>query len=393
MSDGPEPFPPEPVLPRYGERSLTEVLPALLSALQVSGVARGLAFPPVRAAGLLLVDGLGSRLLRRYAADAPFLASLPDLGPLTAGFPSSTATSLASLGTGTPPGHHGLVGITMRVGAGRRARLLHTLHWTAPGVNPPLDLRDDFPPEGVQPGPTALERAAAACVGVTVVSARRFENSGLTRAALRGGRFRGVTALGDLAAEMITALRRPGRQLCYGYHADLDGLGHEHGPGSLPWRLQLSAVDRLAALVAEHLPKDALLAVTGDHGMVTRDRTVDIDTTPDLTRGVALVGGDPRARLVYARPRAAADVLATWRGLLGDDALVLPAEQAVAEGWFGPVSSSRVARRIGDVVAAACGSLAMVRSRAEPGLSALPGQHGSLTADEQWVPLLLAHNP
>ena len=34
-----------------------------------------------------------------------------------------------------------------------------------------------------------------------------------------------MTALGDLAAGMITALRGPGRQLCYGYHADLDGLG------------------------------------------------------------------------------------------------------------------------------------------------------------------------
>ena len=208
----------------------------------------------MRAAGLLLVDGLGADLLRRYAADAPFLAGLPDAGPLTAGFPSSTATSLTSLGTGTPPGAHGMVGITMRVGSARRPTLLHTLHWTDPRTNPPADLREPFPPEGIQPGPTALERAAAACVAVTVVSARRFKNSGLTRAALRGGEFRGVTALGDLAAEMITALRGPGLRLVYGYHADLDALGHEYGPGSLPWRMQLSAVDRLAALVAENLP-------------------------------------------------------------------------------------------------------------------------------------------
>jgi len=145
---------------------------------------------------------------------------------------------------------------------------------------------------------------------------------------------------------------------------------------------------------ALHFPmaKDALLAVTGDHGMVTLDRRVDIDTTPDLTRGVALVGGDPRARLVYARRGAADDVLATWRGVIGDDALVLPAAQAVAEGWFGPVSA-RVARRIGDVVAVPRGGFALVRTKIEPGLSALPGQHGGLTADEQWVPLLLAHNP
>ena len=70
-----------------------------------------------------------------------------------------------------------MVGITMRVGSGRRTRLLHTLHWTAVGTNPPVDLRDDFPRRA-----SSLTRrrsnAATAGVGVTVVSARRFENSG-----------------------------------------------------------------------------------------------------------------------------------------------------------------------------------------------------------------------
>jgi hypothetical protein len=387
--------PSDVVAPRYGERSLAEVVPALLAALGLPSPGdrpNALVVPPVRAAGLLLIDALGADLLRRYADDAPFLAGLPDVGPLTAGFPSSTATSLTSLGTGTPPGGHGMVGITMRVGSVRRPTLLHTLHWTDPRTNPPADLREPFPPEGVQSVPTALERAAASCVAVTVVSARRFKNSGLTRAALRGGEFRGVMALGDLAAEMITALRGPGLRLVYGYHADLDALGHEHGPGSLPWRMQLGAVDRLAAQIAENLPSDAVLAVTGDHGMVTVDHRVDADTHPDLQRDVALLGGDPRSRLVYARRGAAADVLATWREVLGDAALVVSGEEAIAEGWFGPVSK-RVADRIGDVVAVARGGTAIVRSAAEPGLSVLPGQHGALSAEEQWVPLLLARTP
>ncbi len=384
----------ELVTPRYGERSLAEVLPALLGALGVPAVDAaergGLAIPPVRAAGLLLVDGLGSGQLRRHAADAPFLAGLPDAGPVTAGFPSSTATSLTSLGTGTPPGAHGMVGITMRVGPSDGPALLHTLHWTDPRSTPPVDLREAYPPEGVQSGPTALERAAASGVHATVVSHRRFRNSGLTRAALRGGEFRGVTALGDLAAEMVTALRGPGRRLVYGYHSDLDALGHEHGPGSLPWRMQLGAVDRLAALIAENLSTDAVLAITGDHGMVTVDRRFDADTDPDLRRDVELLGGDPRSRLVYARPGAAADVLATWREVLGDAAHVVPRDQAIADGWFGP-APTRFADRIGDVVVAARNGTAVVRSGAEPGLSVLPGQHGALSAEEQWVPLLLAH--
>jgi hypothetical protein len=384
--------PEEPLLPRYGRRSLAEVLPAVLGALGVPAPpgaepgASELELPEARAVALLLVDGLGAELLRRHAADAPFLAGLPDAGPLTAGFPSSTSISLASLGTGVPPGAHGLVGITFRTGDDE---LLDSLRWTTLGADGSVDMRELQPPERVQPLPTAFERADAAGVAVTVVSQRQFRGSGLTRAALRGGRFRGTVALGDLAAEVITALARPGRQLCYGYHAELDGLGHLHGPGSLPWRMQLAQVDRLAALVAEHLPADGLLVVTGDHGMVEVDRKVDFDHHDDLRRGVLLLGGDARARHVYTRPGAVDDVLATWREVLGDGAWVLPRADAVARGWFGPVAE-RTAARIGDVVVATRGTTAVVRSEVEAMISAMPGQHGSLSAAEQLVPLLVA---
>jgi hypothetical protein len=385
----------KPLLPRYGQRSLAEVLPAILTALGVPAARTrpsadlvapsDLDLPPVRAAALLLVDGLGAELLRDHAADAPFLAGLPDAGPLTVGFPSSTSISLASLGTGAPPGAHGLVGISFRAGD----ELLDSLRWTTHDIGEGLDLRDTQPPERVQPLSTAFERAEAEGIVVTVVSQRQFRGSGLTRAALRGGRFRGTFALGDLAAEMIDAVTGPGRRLCYGYHAELDGLGHLHGPGSLPWRLQLSEIDRLAALIAEHLPAETLLAVTGDHGMVRVSRVFDADHDPDLRRGVLMVGGDPRARHVYTRPGAATEVLATWRAVLGDAAWVVPRAQAVAEGWFGEVTASTLPR-IGDVVVAARGATAVIRSAAEPVISHLPGQHGSLTSAEQMVPLLVS---
>jgi hypothetical protein len=379
----------EPLLPRYGRRSLAEVLPALLVALgeppEPGGERSELELPPVRAAALLLVDGLGAELLRAHAADAPFLSSLPDAGPLTVGFPSSTSISLATLGTGAVPGAHGMVGISFRTGG----ELLDSLRWTEHGPGEGVDLRERRPPEQVQPLPTVFERAAAAGIAATVVSQRQFRGSGLTRAALRGGRFRGTFALGDLAAELVNTLGRTGRQLCYGYHAELDSLGHLHGPGSLPWRMQLGEIDRLVEQVSAALPADALLAVTGDHGMIKVGRRYDADADDDLRRGVLMLGGDARARHVYARRGAAAEVLATWRGVLGDDAWVLPRDEAIAAGWFGPVGAATV-ERIGDVVMAARGTAAVVRTIAEPVISGMPGQHGSLSAAEELVPLLVS---
>jgi hypothetical protein len=117
------------------------------------------------------------------------------------------------------------------------------------------------------------------------------------------------------------------------------------------------------------------------------DDRVDADLVPELREGVALLGGEPRARHVYTSPGAAADVLATWREVLGDRAWVASREEAIREGWFGPLDDS-LADRIGDVVAAAVGTTGIVASRAEPLESSLIGMHGSMTSAEQLVPLL-----
>jgi hypothetical protein len=114
---------------------------------------------------------------------------------------------------------------------------------------------------------------------------------------------------------------------------------------------------------------------------------IDVDAEPALRDGVALLGGEPRARHLYCRPGAASDVLITWAGLLGDRAWVVGREQAIADGWFGPVDR-RFAARIGDVIVAPSGSSAVVATKAEPRESALIGMHGSLTQADQLVPLL-----
>ena len=124
-------------------------------------------------------------------------------------------------------------------------------------------------------------------------------------------------------------------------------------------------------MLAEDLPPGALLAVTGDHGMVTVDRRHDADTHPDLLLGEPMVGGDPRARLVYTRPGSAPDVLAAWRATLGDDADVRSGEEAVDAGWFGPVDDA-VRARVPDVVAATRGTPRSCAPRVSPSSRSSP---------------------
>ncbi|CCH30886.1 hypothetical protein BN6_35900 [Saccharothrix espanaensis DSM 44229] len=336
----------DPLTPRYGSGSLADVVPSLLAGLDVPGTADVLGLAGPSRVCLLLVDGMGQELLAAYAADAPFLSSLPPR-TITAGFPATTAASVAALGTGRPTGEHGVVGWTFAA----EGELLNALSWHRHGVTEQVDLRRALVPERVQPTRTAFERAADAGVSVRLVVPREHDGSGLTRAVLRGGRVRGAFALGDLVERTLEALHEPGRVFVYAYHADLDALGHVYGPGSAPWRRQLAFVDRLAETLAAELPPDAALVVTADHGMVAvadPDR-VDFDNDDRLRAGVRQLGGEARARHVYAREGAAADVRAAWTEVLGDRAWIASREEAIAAGWFGPVVAEHVRPRIGDL--------------------------------------------
>lgn len=366
-----------PSLPRYGESTLADLASSVLASLGVPGAPNPLLLAPADRVCLLVIDGLGWELLREHQAAAPFLSELSMGGrTLTAGFPATTATSLASLGTALPPGQHGLLGYQVLVpGAGF---LLNALHW---------DKRVD--PVAWQPAPTVFERAADAGIGVFRVAHSAIGPTGLSGATMRGCEFVPADTLGALAAEAAAALRRTDRALAVVYHGELDGTGHMLGCSSDAWRYHLGHVDKLAEQLAGALPPGTALHVTADHGMVdvAGQERIDADAVPGLRDGVALLGGEPRARHVYARQGAAGDVLAAWREILGPRAWVASRDEAIADGWFGPVDP-RVAGRIGDVVAAPAGPSAITATKAEPRESALVGLHGSLTPADQLVPLL-----
>jgi hypothetical protein len=380
-------IPPELPAVHYGDGALSDLMPSVLASLGVPGERDGLRLPPSRRTVVLLVDGMGAELLRRAPEAAPFLSSLAGRS-LTAGFPSTTAASLASLGTGLPSGEHGLTGYTSWVE--QVEQTVNWLSWQAIGERRGGDLRETLVPEQLQPRPTVFERAAADGVETTVVSSAHFEGTGLTRAVLRGGSYGGAVTPGDAVSQAAAGAARGDRSLVYCYTADLDLVGHVRGPDSDAWLTQLTLVDGFAEQLAARLPRDATLLVTADHGMVavSDDARVDYDATPALSDGVRGLAGEPRARHVHAQPGAADDVLAAWQAHLGDRMWVGRREQAVAAGLFGPTVTPAAASRIGDVVAIATSDVAVVRRTTESLFSALVGQHGALTPDELLVPLL-----
>ncbi|WP_151526807.1 alkaline phosphatase family protein [Serinicoccus kebangsaanensis] len=367
---------------------LASLLPGALRALGVEDLPEGVApatwsVPETRRVVVVLADGLGAHQLQRRSGHARTLRELS--APVGAesfacGFPSTTASSLTSLGTGRGVGEHGIVGWQTSY----RGRLLNHLSW-----------KDGPDPHSHQPLPTLLQHAGRRDVSMSTVSWPAYSGSGLTRASLRGGAFLGATSHAERTLGVLQGLSqagRLGRALVYAYWDEIDKAGHVHGPGSLEWGEAVEAFDAWIAGLVERVPEGTTILVSADHGMIEapHEQRRDLALEPVLSEGVQLLAGEPRAPQAWCRAGAVDDVVATWRAELGESAIVLTREEAVDAGWFGPVREG-YAGRIGEVVAAMLGSATVLDSRdLRPEVLRLRGHHGSITDAETAVPLLVA---
>lgn len=366
--------------------SICDILPsvaALLGApdgVDTLGLTEQIGSP--RRVVVLLVDGMGTELLPAMAPVAPTLAAVlagqfGHIHRLECTFPSTTPTSLVSLGTGVRPGEHGVLGFTLNV-PGTEKVLIH-IFWT-----------DDPPPTRWQPVPTWFARLNGSGISARAVLSEHFIGSGLTTAAYGGAWFRGVGKHADYATELLEEIAA-GPGLIFGYTNALDAAAHLHGIGSPQWRAAAAYVDVLLARLIDGLPDDTVLLVTADHGglNVPADARIDFDADPALSAGVRVVAGEPRVRYLHTEPGAATDVTAAWRERLAGRAEVLSRDAAITAGMFGPVREE-FRERIGDVVAICTGDTAIVASEHEPALiTTMIGFHGAGTPAEMLIPLIV----
>jgi hypothetical protein len=362
---------------------LADVLPSAAAAVGAPWP-NPLGVPTARVVVVVVLDGLGWVGLRDNADVAPFLSSL-DGRPLVAGFPTTTATSLASIGTGRPPAEHGIVGYTTLLA--EAGEPINWLRWR--GARSGKDLLDVVPPERIQPAPTVFERAAEVGIASAMVAAGGFRASGLTRAVLRGASYEPVATPADAVATIASGARAGSPRILYAYLGDQDLIGHKYGPSSDPWRMQLALIDRTLAMLADRLPAGVAMVVTADHGMVDapEEMKVDYDAEPCLKEDVLTVAGEGRARFIHTVPGSAAAVAERWRERLGAGVGVMTTDEIA--GWLGPEPPRPAIRaRLGDLVAVSLDRTTVVRRRAERYLATMRGQHGARTDEELLVPLL-----
>jgi predicted AlkP superfamily pyrophosphatase or phosphodiesterase len=328
---------------------------------------------------LLLVDGMGINALEIVSKELPIFSQVKNHNQLQATFPSTTSASLTSLGTGCAVGVHGMVGYTMRVpNSGTPERLLNALKW---------DERVD--PYIWQSEATLFERAKKQGVKVSHIAAKRYEETGFTRAALRGADYYGVNQVDEMVDQATSVLSNT-RSFAYLYLNDVDDASHREGLGSEKFHYAMAKSADLILKLIENLPKGSRLWITSDHGMINRDDFVVLGKENDLLKNVEMLGGEPRVRYLYLKPGSAEETKSQWQEFFKEKVTLYTRQEAIALNLFGPEVLDKNLERIGDLIAIANGEFIMVESERQELQLSMVGHHGGITQAEIAIPLLSA---
>ena len=326
---------------------------------------------------IILIDGMGKDAIDKFGDQFSVFSQIKIFNSLYANFPSTTATSLSTFGTGVLPGVHGMLGYTVKVPRSAN-RLLNALKW---------DERVD--PLNWQKVPTLFERAAQHSISVTHIAAKRYEGSGFTQAALRGAKYVGANGIADMAAAVGQALENK-PSFVYTYLNNLDSAGHSDGVGSDKWLSALEQVNDFISRVIQVVPNGTRIWITSDHGMVNSTQQIILGQDNDLLENVTLIGGEPRARHIYLKDGSEGETISAWREFFGSRVQVLNKNEAISKNLFGEIVSEDTVERMGDLIAIPNDDLILIDPARVKEESSMVGHHGGTTDVEVEIPLLLA---
>ncbi|MBN2302906.1 MAG: alkaline phosphatase family protein [Anaerolineae bacterium] len=366
----------------------------------------------VRRVILFISDGLGWQTLQSLMAEdetiAQVMADLQGesgaLVPITSIAPSTTAAALPGIWAGAPPAATGMVGTTLFLREfGTLSSMLH--YWPEKGRHRPEVLEDwglDF--ETFMPLPVLGEALQASGIPTYLLLQKDLFGTGLSRIMHRGVdrvvRHYGYT---DLWVSLRDLLAETRRSHCFVavYWGGVDAISHLHG----------TITDHSIAEIRRQLVdlRDALLDGTGDgqtlfmfaadHGHTPIPTAVNLSDHPLLSDALRCwPGGESRFAYLYLRSDYRDAVIDYVRQYLGDKIAVLPSAEALQAGLFGPNSATdphpggyaphpEAGARLGDVILVARKGVA-IHTRPAHRWSSV-SRHGSLTAREMLVPLLL----
>jgi hypothetical protein len=329
----------------------------------------------------VIVDGLGDNYLKANGAGGQLARHRR--GPISAVFPSTTASAITSSFTGATPLEHGLTG-------------WFTYFSAAACVGAPLPFqrrgeRNRMAATAAQlfVEPSLFDGLAARSI---VVSYRPIIDSTYNvHHCGRAGRLAYDNLEGFLEQTVAAVRSVPGKKLVYAYWPEFDALSHQHGVASAQTRAHFESLDATyGELLARLAGTDSIVVLTADHGFMDSPAGESIELPAELASLLRFPLCGER-RVAFCHVHDARNFTARAKAFFGDRADVRPSRELQDEGWFGPGRAhADFAERIGDVALVMNG-----RATVKDWVPGEPrhlhiGNHGGTSEDEMSIPLVVA---
>lgn len=384
------------ILPDYAGGSIVNLMRTLAEACGATepppyAPLRGniIVSPPgtARHVVLLVIDGLGHGYLQRHGAGGHLHAHLR--GRLTSVFPSTTASAVTTFLSGLAPQQHALTGWHMyfaELGA-----VVAVLPLRPRGAGQFDDIAS-LPRRlfGHMPFVDRIPRRA------TFVSPRAIADSPFNRYHSGNAAVRCYGTLEELFGQMQDALRQAdGPSFLHAYYSDLDTLAHAHGVDSPQVAAQFAALDRaFGAFLDAIADSDSIVLACADHGFIDSppERQIDLARHPGLAATLARpLCGERRTVYCHVRPGHEERFESCAHEALGGCADLFSGRELIRRGWFGPgAADPRLASRIGDYVLVMRENWTLLDWVEGEKRYGQLGVHGGVSADEMFVPLIVA---
>ncbi|RDE19931.1 phosphodiesterase [Motiliproteus coralliicola] len=339
-----------------------------------------------RPVALLVIDGLGYQFLQRFPDSylARHCASR-----LTSCFPTTTATAVTALALGVPAQQHGIPGWYTHM------RELGGVVMPLPFI--PRGGGSCYSRKGVQAQQMLDVSALLPQLSrpVRVCSPAYISDSDFSRALYGRSRRGPFQGLEQFFERLSQGLEQRGNPLVWGYWTELDAMAHELGVDSPELEEHFWQIDQKFGQWLEWLAgSDTLVLVTADHGLIDcrDDQRLLLDQHPEIDGMLRLpLCGEPRVAFCYLRPGAEAEFVDAIEqqapGLFG----AVESEALLEAGLFGRGQPSlRLRERIGDLTLLARDQAIIKDRLLQEDAFNQRGVHGGLSAQELYVPLIVA---
>ncbi|HEV3008594.1 MAG TPA: alkaline phosphatase family protein [Burkholderiales bacterium] len=332
---------------------------------------------------LLIVDGLGDNYLMRRGAGGELARRRR--ASLTSVFPSTTASAITTSYTGRTPLEHGLTGWFTYFG--EAGCVAAALPFKSRGDHLPL-ARRGVKPEQVYISSSIFEGLPERSI---VVTYKEIIDSEYNTCHCRGAQRVAYETLDELVAQTEAAVKSSDdRKFIYAYWPVYDMVSHRYGAESAEAFGQLEKIDAaFGSLLARLAGTDSLVIATADHGFIDVAPEESFELPQSLAPLLRLPLCGER-RVAYCHVHDAKTFIEKARDWLGERADVMPSENLVHEGWFGPgTPHPRFAERIGDVALVMRGHYTVKDWTPGESRHLHIGNHGGTSDDEMRIPLIL----